>query len=713
MQVGAVRNPDGYFINTECFREEAKHFIKNKRYCDDPRGSPAWREYWQEQLKRCTEGYSSGGARITGHHYNYLNFAPIQVAEELSEKVARKIQTLPDFWDGDYNYFWALDIARYGILDTGIVSDTEKLRITTLPTEEKAREMKRYFESLGLEIRVEADHLTGGFHVIVGKSRRKGYSYKNGAICANTYNTRRNSLTIIGAFDKKYLYPKGTMGMASDYLNFYNQYTGWGKSREYVDQISHKKASFKEDSIEKGYQSEIMAITFKDNPDAARGKDATYVLLEEAGKFPNLEASYNATEPGLTAGKYMTGQIIIFGTGGDMEDGTVDFANMFYNPLSFNLFPVTNIWDENAENTKCGFFHPVYMNMEGFYDSNGNSDKEGAAAYEQSVRDKIIKSSPNSSVAIQRRVQEYCNKPSEAFLTVNFNNLPIVELRNRLNMIVRENIHLIKGQPCWLLKGEDGIVRAKPDLKGELTPIWFHRPKTQDTTGAVVVYENPVENAPRGLYKIGYDPYRQDLGTSLASIIVYKGFHKYSHSRNKIVAEYIGRPGDPDDVNRIAEQLAEMYNTQVMYENEVTHVKTYFQRRKKLHLLAEQPDRVISKNIKESKVARVYGCHMTDQLKDAGEKYIKTWLLTETDVDENGDTHTIIDTLESPGLIEDLILFNRKGNFDRTMSLMMVMFQIEEEELGKQYGSREDSGKLKESILLLEQQQFRKNTSFR
>src|SRR5690606_8433108 len=65
--------------------------------------------------------------------------------------------------------------------------------------------------------------------------------------------------------------------------------------------------------IEIGYLSQVMALTFGDNPDAARGKDAKFVLFEEAGKFPNLKDSYNATEPGLTAGKYITGQIIIFG----------------------------------------------------------------------------------------------------------------------------------------------------------------------------------------------------------------------------------------------------------------------------------------------------------------------------------------------------------------------------------------------------------------
>lgn len=712
MQIDAIRNPDGFFVNTECFKEEGKHFTKYKYYTPDPWGSPGWRSYWEEQLKRCKEGYSTGGVKITGHHYHYLNFSPIQVAVQLSEKVAKKINTMPDFWDGDYNYFWGLDIARYGILDVGITTPEDKATIIAMPTLEKAQALKRELEKLQLEIRIEPDFLTGGFHVVVGKARRKGYSYKNGAICANTYNTQEDSLTIIGAFDKKYLYPKGTMGMATNYLNFMNKHTGWRKSREFVDKQDHRRASFKEmiDGVsnESGYMSEIMALTFKDNPDAARGKDATYVLLEEAGVFPNLTDSYMATAPGLSAGKYITGQIIIFGTGGDMEGGTIDFANMFYNPLEFGLLPIKNIWDDNAEETNCGFFHPMYWNREGYYDAQGNSDKATAIADELEVRAKILKASSNGSKVIQQRVQEHPFKPSEAFLTVSTNSFPVVELRNRLNMVDRENINVKKGQAVTLFRDDTGKVRARPDLKGELTPIWNYKPKTVDLTGAVVIYEYPTENTPKFLYKIGYDPYRQDKGTSLSSIQVYKSVHRGSVTGDSIVAEYVGRPAEADDVNRIFEMLIELYNTEGMHENEVTHVKSYFQRRKKLHLLAAQPDKVISKNIKESKVARVYGCHMNDKMKDAGEKYIKTWLLTERDTDENGDIHTNLDTINSPGLLEELILYNRKGNFDRVMSLMQVMFQVEEEDLGKEYSNSEKSD-LSEEFSKFEQQLYKKN----
>lgn len=45
-----------------------------------------------------------------------------------------------------------------------------------------------------------------------------------------------------------------------------------------------------------------------------------------------------------------------------------------------------NIWDDGAENTECGYFSPMYLNMEGydedgkykFMDEDGNSLKDKA-----------------------------------------------------------------------------------------------------------------------------------------------------------------------------------------------------------------------------------------------------------------------------------------------------------------------------------------------
>ena len=94
-----VRNPDGIWINSQLFREDALHFQKYGHYCSDPWGSPAWYEYWTDRRNRIINGYTVGGVKITGDHYFYLNFCPIMKTEDTTVRRSKKIREFPDFWD--------------------------------------------------------------------------------------------------------------------------------------------------------------------------------------------------------------------------------------------------------------------------------------------------------------------------------------------------------------------------------------------------------------------------------------------------------------------------------------------------------------------------------------------------------------------------------------------------------------------------------------
>lgn len=694
-QVNAIRNPDGIWINTSAFREEALHFKKYGYYTADPWESPDWSRYWQEQRRRCVNGYSVGGVKITGDHYFYLNFCPIKKTEDTTVKKSRKVTDFGDFWDGDYNYFWAREIARHGIVDgLGLNDDFEEYCTLHQDSKEQAEQLSKYLRSLQLEVVIKPDYLLGGWNLIVGKSRRKGYSFKNAAVAVNNYLTRPGSLSIFGAYEKKFLYPKGIFTMAFNYVNFISQHTGWVYPRDVINQPGkgHIKASYVEYvngvGTEKGFLSEIMSVSFKDDPDAARGKDAYDLIVEEAGAFGTpglLKDTLVAINDVVMDGDIKTGLITVFGTSGDMEGGTADYADMHSKPAAYGFMPFQNIWDENSEDSECGFFHPIQWNMPGYYDKEGNSDQDTAVKAEKKQR-KYLLDKGATSADIQKRMQEKPLGPQEAFGMVSINNFPVLELKRQLDIVNSKNLQLTKGTPVNMYwDSQTKRVKVLPILDGTANPIYRMKPDNLSLEGCPIIYEYPIDNAPKGLYKIGYDPYRQQFGSSLAAIYVYKAIAKGESTKRIIVAEYVGRPYETDDVNNYAKLFAELYNTQVMHENEVTHVKDWFRRRRLLHLLAAQPDAVISKNVKNSTVARIYGCHMNEKLKDAGEKYIKDWLTEVTDYDENGDPVRPIDRIYSVGLLEELIAYNRKGNFDRVMALMQVMFQDQEDMEGKTY----------------------------
>jgi len=218
---------------------------------------------------------------------------------------------------------------------------------------------------------------------------------------------------------------------------------------------------------------------------------------------------------------------------------------------------------------------------------------------------------------------------------------------------------------------------------------------SEEDKGCVVIWEFPITDAPSGLYKIGYDPVRQDKGTSLMSITVKKSILSGSFTSDIIVAEFIGRRDSNDENHQIVEYLAMAYNTKIMYENEVPDVKVYFQRRRLLNMLCLQPDKVISKAVKKSNTSRVYGCHMVGEIKDAGERYIRDWLLQIVDWDENNRPIYRLNKIYSVRLLTELIEYDRKKatKFDYISSLIMCLIQEQEEVLNKEYTDKKQNNK--------------------
>ena len=642
--------------NTHEFSRAGKHFLEHGFYCGDPQGSAAYFEYWAEELRRCTDGYSVGDVSITGHHYFYLNYVQIK----LTDKGNKKILSFPNFWDGDYEYFWLQEIARNGIDPV----DYKRLNLSTF---------------------VDKAHMDGSRHLIVGKARRKGFSYKNAALVTNTFNTERNSYTLLCAFDKKYLYPKGIMAMVTDNMNFLNEHTGWAKRRQVVDKQNHRRASYLEymsgQQVEKGYKSEVEAITFKDNPDAARGKDASIVIFEECGAFDNLKASYLATKPTVEDGGITTGQMILFGTGGDMAGGTIDFESMFYNPEAYNLLPITNIWDEGADHTTCGYFFPAFKNKIGHMDVNGNSDIDGARQSEDAKREQIKRDSKDAGV-LDKHITEYPFTPKEAFLQHTSNIFPTAALMEWRNELMRSGMFKSLAVPGHLVQGKDGI-KLKPDDR--LRPVLkFPVQRGDDTTGCVVMYQSPYKEngeVPRDLYIIAHDPYAQDgRGQSLGAAYVIKRVNALSQPDDMIVASYIGRPDTQDEYNNTLFLLAKYYNARIGFENDRGEVIPFAKRHKLMqHLLPEVEIFDKTDNVRIRKLGRSYGMSMgSKERKGQAEIYLRDWLKTPRGRNESGEIRLNLHQIYDIALIDELVKYNRRGNFDRVSALMVGMFHLKD-----------------------------------
>lgn len=631
--------------NSDKFRQPALEFIKTGKYCQYPAGCTEYYTYWDEQKDRCINGYTAeDGDYITGYNYFYINFCPIQrIVHEIKNKpdgttkvIKKRELQFPDFYDYDYFFFQAM---------------------------QEAEEQ--------------------GKHMCVLKSRRKGYSYKNGSMACRNYYLLPGTKTYIYASNKQYLTEDGILTKAWDYMDFIDKNTAWGKKRS-VNSTMRKRAGFwtKDEfgkEVEMGYKSEIIGVTLKDNPDIVRGKAGKLIIFEEAGSCPELGAAWQIARPSVEQDDVAFGTMIAFGTGGDEGSHFETLKDMFYNPDGYNCLGFDNIWDEHTSNKKCGFFIPQYTNND-IRDKKGNRlymDKDGntlhklALEYTLSERRKVIENATNTNT-IDRYVAERCITPQEACLEFGGNIFPKKELQQQLGLI-RTNTQLQNHKQVGdLIFDESGSIKWIPKKHGDVTK--YPLGKDDDPTGSIVIWEHPAKDATAGLYIIGVDPYDHDQsGTnSLGSSIVYKRFQNFEEYYDIIVAEYTGRPATAEEYYENLRKLALYYNARIMYENERKGLFPYFTAKHCDYLLADQPD-IINDIVSNSKVQRRKGCHMNKQIKQWGEGMIKEWLNEEYAPGKKNLTRIL-----SEPLLEELISYNDTGNFDRVMALMQVMIYREQ-----------------------------------
>lgn len=461
-------------INSNKFREPAITFQQTGRYCNYASNTSEYFTYWDEQKRRCLDGYTADdGDYISGYNYFYLNFCPINrsVNKMITDRfgkskvVAVQEVAFPDFWDYDYYYFQAVQNAE-----------------------------------------------ESGKHLCVLKSRRKGYSYKNAAMLCRNYYLIPDSKSYVYASNKQYLTDDGILTKAWDYMDFIDKNTAWGKKRSVNTSMRKRAGFFTKDEfgneVELGYKSEIIGVTLKDNPDVVRGKKAKLILFEEAGSFKELGAAWQIARPSVEVDGVAFGTMVAFGTGGDQDSNFATLKDMFYKPKGYNCIELPNIWDENAVNSTCGFFIPQYTNMDIrdekgnriYMDDDGNTLRKPSLDFILNQRKEMIQNATNS-VAIDRYVCERCITPSEACLEFGGNIFPKKELQEQLALL-RSNKQLQNHKQIGdLIQTPDGNISWRIKKTGDIT----HYPlnKDDDPTGSIVIWEHPMKDAPFGLYIAG------------------------------------------------------------------------------------------------------------------------------------------------------------------------------------------------------------------
>lgn len=696
-----------YFRDSQIFRPAAQAFEKSRESVKGTALSPSYTKYlpgtnvykkfWEQEFVRITQGYEPliddkpCGIRISGEFYFYLNYGWIQKIE-LNEKgeVIRDVSGMPDFLAMDYYYFKELE-AR------------ENPAKFNLPS--------TYKQSLS-----------------VTKTRRVGFSYKAGAGAVWCTAFRNKAKVLIASDtgkDATLCFQK-----AMDVIDHISKYTPFGRKNPGRPQDNggwkHVTMSKTRDGghftfgllntrtgIRTGRQSEIMTASLFNKPDAASGEGLTRLYIEESGKISNLSDAWTFSRESMRVGSvYRSGIAILFGTGGSMvsdsgsRGSSRDFSDIHDRPESVGIAAFDNIYDYKKTQRKCGLFIPamwynpgskVIIDSEIYKGLDHNGNPLFWAAEMNLNQERISRRPPLGKKSdYERFLTQRCKTPSEAFLITQGSRFQTEDLIER-----RTDIATSKGGfESLRIPGElvelDGRIEfiPKPNEEPLLSSM-----DDSDNEGCFTRYEPPQRisgKVPDDAYIISVDPIGQNTGTgkSCSAIIVFKT-RKYETwiGPEKIVGIYFGRKKiNPQDyVHRLLLKLSKYYNAKITVENDRDGgIPQYFIRKGEAARLMGPPITTMEKIMPGSKTnKRAYGHSIsTARHKQIGEDLLYEWLdlrgsrTTYYDTETGEDTTTEgtrnLDRLEDSLLLEQLIEYDRDGNYDLVMAMMGIVVQLKE-----------------------------------
>lgn len=647
--------------NMDYFRKPALAFKKHGKYTNlRPNGNPnsPYMKWLRKEVLKCWYGCKrpSDGEWITGYHYFYLNYSPIEraTANIKDTNAVNRVVDFPDIYDGDYIFFHYINQARYG----GMYNEYK-----------------------------------GGQHSALIAARGKGKSFKVASMATRNFILGENKevcekvKSVVVASNTEYLRKDGTLNKILAMTDFLALNTQYPSSRlKSSNQEMHWIMGFKDTrnkDVALGTRNEIIGLSLNNDSDKARGKRSHLMIWEEFGMFPGFIDAWNTSRPNVEEGGYSFGQAIALGTGGTEGSDFSGALEMIYNPLGYNVYGVPNMFDKGTSGgSKSILFIGEYMNRKGCYDKNGNSDVIKAVLEE--VKERVfIKYNSTDPSTIAQRIAEHPMSIQEAVMRRDGTLFPVADLTDHLNYIESNKIEWHRGHLVGeLYQGPEGNISFRPT---DDDPIRDFPLKDNRHKGALEIYELPKEvngKVPNYRYVGGIDPIDDDHSTtvSLPSIFILDMF------TDRIVAEYTGRPDFADDFYEICRRLAIFYNASLNYENDKKGLFTYFSNHHCTHLLCDTPDILRDVELVKSSMYgnKSKGTNSGKQVNAYARRLIRDWLLmpvkqTKVELDEHGDEVEKITTvknlqrLRGIALIKELIMWNPDINADRVSALGMLM----------------------------------------
>lgn len=601
-----------------------------------------WKEYWKRERDRCVNGFTlaDGKVRVSGWLYFHTVYWKIAMYVERNGRKVREIAT-PFLRDVDWDVDQDFQVCEHD----------------------------------------------GRFYNLVG-SRDWGKSIIGASRAGWLYTFFKNSESVISAGADNYI--KLATDKIEDGLT--NLHPVWRKQRLANDWKREVRAGWKEKNSNtpspKSSNSRILMRNYENGVKsmAANGTRPGFHLIDEEGTIQHLIACIKDSDGCWWSGGGTKPSclVMVTGTGGDMEVGA-EAGEVFFNPEAYNMLA----FDNPETGGKMGRFISALRARMSFKEQKTLADYLGidhpnlkkipilVSNEERALKEwwepayaKALKS--GNQKTITKFLAYWPIKPSDCFLVISGNNFPVEACKKQKAKLAAEEY---TGDYVELYHDGEKITHKR----SKKLPITNYPVKDDSTDAPIIIYEYPVKDPPWGLYLGGVDPYRHDEGDSLGAVYIYKRMHDISGEKfqDMIVASYVARPKTQEEWNEQARLLIRYYNAFTLCENDEMSFIRYMQNKGDDYLLCDQPD-WLKDIVPNSTVQRGKGIHSSIKVRSFLNGRLKHYLedILHQEKDEHGSVISEVlgaTRIMDPMLLEELIKYNKDGNFDRVIAASLVI----------------------------------------
>lgn len=714
-------NPKNKFVNTHLFCEAADYYRKNKCYTPFMVNSVPYIQFTKREEERRRNGFSAPclqlengeivDVRITGAHYNFLNYTLMEQLDESTIKAGQNANSA-----------------------------------------EKKYDFSKFIDAQFWTFHIMEFCENNGFNLMIDKTRRAGFSYIMASDTANDINLHPRKVDIHVAIDKKYLTDTGGLtDFTLNNLRFYETKTPFVRGILSLNKENFKLGIKLPNGQEHpgSWNSALLSVSAMNNPNCAIGKDGKKVKVEEVSTMDNFDDFIYVTEPAMRTGAYVTGTLMCWGTA--TKSNMQTFAYNFYDPRAHNFMPFVNVWDKDSRRELCGYFKAYCWGLQGQIGSRKAMDKDGNSDVELGLRIAFKerehkRGSCKTFAEYVNYLGQYANMPCESFNSTTENMFTSEALIAWEEILRSDDIYkklsidgsiFINGVNVFndskkqlstlnalsnvtvefksneRIRAEGGVY--KRDYFDYITGV--PRKGHEDPHGCIRQWCPPIKieysedgrikrGIPPGQYSISYDPVGIDKDKkeitnkhSHNSIKVWENPTKYNGFKTRLVCAYYGRPDKLEEADMILLGLAILYNciddkNEGLVAVEINRGETVsnFKKWKATKYLMKDVGWMWDASLK-GKLTSSYGISMgSTDIKLEGLRYLKEMLYSVVGKTVEGEDIYLFQTIYDYQSIVELKQWNNVGNFDRVSEMIIraVQWKAKEYDSAKQLEHRKE-----------------------